>query len=109
MFADAELGERIGHGEIAVVPATHRLLVDAEGVIVLERDTERTEYSPSIDRVLRDAADRFGEAAGAIIFSGMSDDAIEGCRYLAAKGGRVYVQDPDTCVTSAMVDGVPRA
>lgn len=99
-------GERIGHGEIAVVPATHRLLVDAEGVIVLERDAERGEYAPSIDRVLRDVADRFGDAAGAIIFSGMSDDAIEGCRYLAAKGGRVYVQDPDTCVTSAMVDGV---
>ncbi|MBO9665126.1 chemotaxis protein CheB [Dokdonella sp.] len=99
-------GERIGHGEVAVVPATHRLLVDAEGVIVLERDAERGEYSPSIDRVLRDVADRFGDAAGAIIFSGMSDDAIEGCQYLAAKGGRVYVQDPDTCVTSAMVDGV---
>lgn len=99
-------GERIGHGEVAVVPATHRLLVDAEGVIVLERDAERGEYSPSIDRVLRDVADRFGDAAGAIIFSGMSNDAIEGCGYLAAKGGRVYVQDPDTCVTSAMVDGV---
>lgn len=99
-------GERVGHGEIAIVPATHRLRVDAEGVIVLERDTERGEYTPSIDRVLHDVADRFGDAAGAIIFSGMSNDAVEGCNYLASKGGRVYVQEPDTCVTSAMVDGV---
>jgi two-component system chemotaxis response regulator CheB/chemosensory pili system protein ChpB (putative protein-glutamate methylesterase) len=99
-------GERIGHGEIAVVPATHRLQVDPEGIVVLERDTARGEYSPSIDRVLRDVADRFGPAAGAIIFSGMSEDAIEGSRYLAEKGGRVYAQDPDTCVVSAMVDGV---
>lgn len=102
-------GERVGHGEIAVVPTTHRLLVDAEGVIVLERNTEQTEYSPSIDRVLRDVADRFGAAAGAIIFSGMSSDAVEGCRYLADKGGRVYAQEPDTCVVSAMVDGVREA
>lgn len=99
-------GERIGHGEIAVVPATHRLQVDPEGIVVLERDTARGEYSPSIDRVLHDVADRFGPAAGAIIFSGMSEDAVEGCRYLAEKGGRVYAQDPETCVVSAMVDGV---
>jgi two-component system chemotaxis response regulator CheB/chemosensory pili system protein ChpB (putative protein-glutamate methylesterase) len=99
-------GERIGHGEVAVVPTTHRLQVDPEGVVVLERDTARGEYSPSIDRVLRDVADRFGPAAGAIIFSGMSNDAVEGCRYLAEKGGRVYAQDPETCVVSAMVDGV---
>lgn len=99
-------GERVGHGEVAVVPATHRMQVDADGVVVLERDTEKAEYSPSIDRVLRDVADRFGDAAGAIIFSGMSNDAAEGCRYLAAKGGRVYAQEPDTCVVSAMVDGV---
>lgn len=99
-------GERIGHGEVAVVPATHRLQVDPEGVVVLERDTARGEYSPSIDRVLRDVADRFGPAAGAIIFSGMSNDAVDGCRYLAEKGGRIYAQDPETCVVSAMVDGV---
>lgn len=99
-------GERIGHGEVAVVPATHRLQVDPEGIVVLERDGTRGEYSPSIDRVLRDVADRFGPAAGAIIFSGMSNDAVEGCRYLAEKGGRVYAQDPETCVVSAMVDGV---
>lgn len=99
-------GERIGHGEVAVVPATHRLQVDPEGIVVLERDAARGEYSPSIDRVLRDVADRFGPAAGAIIFSGMSNDAVEGCRYLAEKGGRIYAQDPETCVVSAMVDGV---
>lgn len=99
-------GERVGHGEVVVVPTTHRLLVDAEGVIVLERNAEETPYSPSIDQVLRDVADRFGAASGAIVFSGMSTDAVEGSQYLADKGGRVYVQNPDTCVVSSMVDAV---
>lgn len=99
-------GERVGHGEVVVVPATHRLQVDAEGVVTLERLAAQGEFSPSIDQVLRDVADRFGDAAGAIVFSGMSTDAVEGCRYLAEKGGRVYAQDPATCVVSAMVDGV---
>jgi len=99
-------GERVGHGEVVVVPTTHRLLVDAEGVIVLERNAEEAPYSPSIDQVLRDVADRFGAGAGAIVFSGMSTDAVEGSQYLADKGGRVYVQNPDTCVVSSMVDAV---
>ena len=102
-------GERVGHGEVVVVPTTHRLIVDAEGVIVLERNAEEAPYSPSIDQVLRDVADRFGEGAGAIVFSGMSTDAVEGSQYLAGKGGRVYVQNPDTCVVSSMVDAVVEA
>ncbi|HEY0232115.1 MAG TPA: chemotaxis protein CheB [Dokdonella sp.] len=102
-------GERVGHGEVVVVPTTHRLIVDAEGVIVLERNAEEAPYSPSIDQVLRDVADRFGAGAGAIVFSGMSTDAVEGSQYLAGKGGRVYVQNPDTCVVSSMVDAVVEA
>lgn len=99
-------GDRASHGEVLVVPTSQRLLVGEDGVVVLERDQEEHAFSPSIDRVLRDVADRFGAKAGAIIFSGMSDDAAEGCRYLAGKGGHVYAQEPDTCVISTMIDGV---
>jgi two-component system chemotaxis response regulator CheB/chemosensory pili system protein ChpB (putative protein-glutamate methylesterase) len=99
-------GERVGHGEVIVVPTSQRLRVDTQGVVVLQRDEGDAEFRPSIDRVLRDAADRFGSAAGAIVFSGMSSDAAEGCRYVASKGGAVYVQKPDSCVVSTMVDGV---
>ncbi|UXI69365.1 chemotaxis protein CheB [Tahibacter amnicola] len=102
-------GERVGHGEVVVVPTTHRLLVDAEGVVQLAHLPEASPYSPSIDLVLRDVADRFGNAATAIVFSGMAHDAIDGSRYLASKGGKVWVQDPDTCVISSMVDGAKEA
>ncbi|NCT66794.1 MAG: chemotaxis protein CheB [Rhodanobacteraceae bacterium] len=102
-------GERVGHGEVVVVPNAKRLLVDAQGVVVLEPIRGESAFSPSIDRVLQDMADRFGAAAGAIVFSGMTHDAIEGCRYLAAKGGTVYAQRPDTCVVSSMVEGVCEA
>lgn len=98
-------GERVSHGEVLVVPTTHRLLVDADGVIQLAHLPEASPYTPSIDLVLRDIADRFEGAATAIIFSGMAHDAIEGAKHLASKGGQVWVQDPDTCVISSMVDG----
>ena len=56
--------------------------------------------------MLRDVADQFGDKAGAIIFSGMAQDAIEGSKYLKSKGGVIWAQDPDTCAISTMVDGV---
>ena len=102
-------GERVGHGEILVVPTTHRLQVDAEGVVTLAQLPEKTTYSPSIDLVLRDMADQFAAKAGAIIFSGMAHDAIEGSQYMKSKGGVIWVQDPDTCVVSSMVDGAREA
>ncbi|HSM99437.1 MAG TPA: chemotaxis protein CheB [Rudaea sp.] len=102
-------GERTAHGEVIVVPTTHRLQVDAEGVITLAHLPEKQPYSPSIDQVLRDAADAFGDKVVAIVFSGMAHDAIEGSQYVKSKGGHVWAQDPDTCVISSMVDGAREA
>lgn len=100
-------GERVAHGDIVIVPTTHRLRVNKQGVILLELLPENTQGNrPSIDQVLNDVADAFGANAGVIVFSGMAEDAAEGSVYLAGIGGRVYVQDPDTCVISSMVDGV---
>lgn len=102
-------GERASHGEVLVVPVNQRLLVGPDGVVVLERLTEEQPYSPSIDQVLEDVAERYGDAAGAIIFSGVSEDAVRGCRALAAKGGHVYVQSAESAVVSSMIDAVTEA
>ena len=102
-------GERVSHGDIVIVPTTHRVQIDGEGVVTMAHLPEKTQYTPSIDQVLRDVADAFGDKAGTIIFSGMAHDAIEGSKYLKSKGGTVWVQDPDTCVISSMVDGAREA
>lgn len=102
-------GERVAHGDVLIVPTTHRLQVDAEGVIALAHLPEKMPYSPSIDQVLRDVADAFGDKTVAIVFSGMAHDAIEGSKYLKSKGGRIWAQDPETCVISSMVDGAREA
>jgi two-component system chemotaxis response regulator CheB/chemosensory pili system protein ChpB (putative protein-glutamate methylesterase) len=102
-------GERVAHGDVLIVPTTHRVQIDKEGVVKMAHLPEKTQYTPSIDQVLRDVADAFGDKAGAIIFSGMAHDAIEGSKYLKSKGGTIWVQDPDTCVISSMVDGAREA
>lgn len=101
----ATSGTTAQHGQVLVVPLAERLLLGGDGEVQVVPLDEPSPYSPSIDQVLFDVADRFGKRAGAIIFSGMAHDAIEGAKYLAAKGGVVWVQDPSTCVVSSMIDG----
>lgn len=100
---------RATHGQVLVVPIAERMLLDPSGEVKVVALDDVSPYSPSIDRVLIDVADRFGAAAGAIIFSGMAHDAIEGARHMAAKGGQIWVQDPSTCVVSSMIDGAMEA
>ena len=102
-------GDIARHGEVVVVPLSGRLQVDTDGTVHLQAADDPSPYSPSIDRVLRDTADRFGKAAGAIIFSGMAHDAVEGAIYMRERGGTIWVQDPATCVISSMVDGAQDA
>lgn len=98
-------GDSVSHGDVVVVPLDRRLLLDSDGSARLAPLEEQSPYSPSIDLVMRDVADRFGANAGAIVFSGMAHDAIDGASYLVSRGGTVWAQDPNTCVISSMVDG----
>lgn len=99
-------GARIGLGEILVIGSGERARLDRKGNLSLEPFEVRPAYSPSIDQMLKDAADTFGAQATAIIFSGMAGDAIEGAAYLVSRGGEVWVQDAASCVVSSMVDGI---
>jgi chemosensory pili system protein ChpB (putative protein-glutamate methylesterase) len=105
----AAAGSAAQAGQVLVVPLAERLLLGVDGDVRIVPLDEASPYSPSIDQVLFDVADRFGTRAGAIIFSGMAHDAIEGARHLAEKGGTVWVQDPATCVVSSMIDGAIEA
>jgi chemotaxis response regulator CheB len=105
----AVAGEQIRHGQVTVVPIGKRLLIDGNGMIALTNLPKESPYSPSIDQVMEDMADRFGPRLGAIIFSGMATDAIEGSQYIKSKGGKIWVQDPATCVISSMIDGAQEA
>jgi hypothetical protein len=105
----AKPGEKFSAGEIVVVPVSQRFVIDDSGHIQFGVLPTESPYSPSIDQVMIDMADRFGARCTGIIFSGMASDAIEGAKYLAARGAKVWVQDPATCVISSMIDGAQAA
>lgn len=97
-------GERLRHGEVIVAPANEQLDVDATGHVRLSSTSSGSPYNPSIDHLARAFADRFGDHATLILFSGMGSDAVEGGRYLTSRGGQVWVQDRASCVIASMID-----
>ncbi len=97
-------GERLKHGEVVVAPAGEELRIDDSGCIRLSPIQSNSPYSPSIDQIVRDAADRFGDQATLVLFSGMGGDAVEGARYLGQRGGETWVQDRKSCVIASMID-----
>lgn len=102
-------GHLFQHQDVIVAPVGEHLRFNPIGNVELDVLTEVSGYEPSINLVLRDVADRYGEHAGAIIFSGMGDDGRLGSEYLQARGGQVWVQSADSCVVSSMPDNVKQS
>ena len=99
-----KVGERLRHGEVIVAPANEQLTIDESGRVQLSATSSGSPYNPSIDQLAREAANRFGDHATLILFSGMGSDAVEGGRYLASRGGQVWAQDRASCVIASMID-----
>lgn len=91
---------RPGHGFVA--PIGQWLRIDAGGRFYFTAEAPDVLYSPSIDAVMEQVADRFGSRGGAIVFSGMGDDGTRGVRAIARAGGAVWAQDAASCAIDYM-------
>ena len=105
----ARVGHVLRHGEMIVAPVDERLYLNPIGAVELHPVNEELAYSPSIDTVLKDMAQRYGKNCHCIIFSGMCDDGVIGTEKLKSQGGQVWTQEAGSCVISAMPDNVSQA
>lgn len=103
-----KVGHVVRHHEVLVTPTDKTLVINPIGAIEFESSTKVTNYTPSINDAICNVASRYKNNAGAIIFSGMCDDGVEGCEYLVSKGGQVWLQNPESCVISAMTESVSK-
>lgn len=101
-------GHVVRHHEVLVTPTNKRLTINPIGAVEFKDITEETRYKPSINMAITDIATRYSHFAGAIIFSGMCDDGVDGCEALVNQGGQVWVQDSESCVISTMSESVAK-
>jgi two-component system, chemotaxis family, protein-glutamate methylesterase/glutaminase len=103
-----EYDEPIVAGGVYVAPGGRHMRVarGATGpVIALGDDPPVNFCRPSIDLLMKSAAQVFGAASLALILTGMGSDGSNGAAEIAAAGGSVIAQDEETSV----VWGMPRA
>lgn len=63
---------------------------------------------PSVDVLFRSAAAVYGAGVLAIVLTGMGTDGLEGCRAIAAAGGRILVQDRETSAVWGMPGAIAK-
>lgn len=88
--------------KIYLAPADFHILLDSKTTLSLDR-SEKVNYSrPSIDVGFMSAADVFGEEVIAVLLSGANADGVEGLKYIKKKGGKVWIQDPESAEIAYM-------
>ncbi|MEE3320715.1 MAG: chemotaxis protein CheB [Pseudomonadota bacterium] len=100
-------GEALRHGEVAIAPVEYAVSFRHDGRIQSTGQDWEGPYAPSIDQVIQQVSDGFGQqAGGAILFSGMGNDGAIAAPRLAATGRPVWAQSSDTCACSSQPDSV---
>jgi two-component system, chemotaxis family, CheB/CheR fusion protein len=89
---------------VYITPANMQLRMQGETLRLVQRPTDRSQYSP-IDAFFRSLAENAESAGIGVLLSGNSSDGVSGLRDIRAAGGTVLVQDPQT----ARFDAMPRA
>ncbi|MBI2895261.1 MAG: chemotaxis-specific protein-glutamate methyltransferase CheB [Deltaproteobacteria bacterium] len=102
---EATDGELLAKGVVLVAPGRRCLEVAQDGEarrvrVVAPAPGDR--YVPSVDRLFTTAAGVFGPDLVAVVLTGMGDDGKDGVQEVAARGGRVMAEAPETAVIFGM-------
>ncbi|MCY1486574.1 Chemotaxis response regulator protein-glutamate methylesterase [compost metagenome] len=105
----ARSGDAVRCGEVVVVPVARELGFDEEGRMQIGERPWPEPYSPSIDQMMLNLAQRYGERCGVIVFSGMCSDGSAAAAYVRRQGGEIWTQRADSCACSSMPDSLREA
>jgi len=100
----ASTGMRLDKGQILIAPPNQRLHLVEKDVVLVDSQPWPGVFQPSLEALVVQFSQRNKNLGGIIVFSGMGDDGSAAVRLYAGSGGRIWVQEPKTCVVSSMPD-----
>ena len=109
---EAVAGEHLRAGQVWVAPGDYHLALTREGPVVkllTHRGPLENSCRPAVDVLFRSAAQAYGAGVLAVVMTGMGQDGLKGCQAVSQAGGRILVQDPDTCIVGSMPQAVLQA
>ena len=103
---EAEDLDPIKPGNVLICPGGYHLGVRRRGakkVVVLKEGKISDKYIPSVDYMMKSAAEIFGSTAMGVVLTGMGNDGKQGVVEIKAKGGYTIAESE----ASAVVFGMP--
>jgi chemosensory pili system protein ChpB (putative protein-glutamate methylesterase) len=97
-------GDVMGRGQVKIVPVDEEIHFLTMGRVVSSGRRWSGPYAPAISQIMAELSEIYGKDSGAILFSGMGDDGALASNKLQSYGGQLWLQTPDSCVCSGMVD-----
>lgn len=102
----AQAGDTLANGQVLMVPVEKEMVLDEQGKIQFKDSAWPGPYGPSIDQVMLNVANYYGEKCNVMVFSGMGNDGAIAAPLLKAYGCKIWVQSSDSCANSSMPDSV---
>jgi len=106
-------GDILKPGCAYLAPGGKQMVLDgtesATKIKILEDNSDRIAFKPSVDISFGSAAKIFKDNVLAIILTGMGSDGKDGSRMLKAKGSTIWAQDEESCVVYGMPQAVNNA
>ncbi|MFV3329471.1 chemotaxis protein CheB [Pseudomonas sp. NY15437] len=99
-------GDPVRCGEVVVVPIARELGFDDSARMYVQDRGWPEPYSPSIDQMMLNLAQQYGERCGVIVFSGMCSDGSAAAAYVRRQGAPIWTQRADSCACSSMPDSL---
>ena len=100
----------ISAGKVYLAPLKGKIVFLKDGSMLVDHAQKwSAPYMPCIDDVIESLAGIYGDKSGAIIFSGMGHDGLEGVKKMKLLDGQVWAQSVETCANSSMPESVINA
>ena len=112
LVKEGEHDEPVRPGVCYVAPGGYHMVVAQEGTtikILLNEEPPENFCRPAVDVLFRSLAAVYGSEVLASVLTGMGTDGSLGCVSLSDAGGRILIQDPESCVVPSMPNGVLNA
>jgi len=109
LCCEAEEGMLLKPAHVYLAPSgSHMLLKESGGQVRIHLDDGPAENfcKPSVDAMLRSAADVYGSDLMTVILTGMGRDGLAGCEKVFKAGGRIIAQDQESSVVWGMPGSV---
>lgn len=97
--------EAVMKNHIYVAPGDYHMRVenkDSSVKIVLDKTAQRNSVRPAVDSLFESAAAVYGRGCLGIVLTGMGEDGLVGAKVIRGSGGKIVIQDRNSCVVFGM-------